>query len=283
MTVPPDSLTKPTADSLPGDSATAVYVIPVAKIGPALPVAPFKQTTEEVLPNFFYTRYSKDLQPHPRSFDSESWIIPVLLGTVFLLGIINTFYFKEVRLILMGIFKRVGLMKLLEEENTMVRRSILLMIFLFLMVSPVFIYQISEYLNLKTAFFPFIPAYFQLLVLGAGALGLKLLTINIIGNLFYAREESGSYILGIIVMNCILGVALIPITLGIKFASSPYNIWILFIGIGLFILLYFYSLLIGLLAGLRNGTLSKFHLFLYFCTLEILPVFLIIKAVRNLI
>jgi hypothetical protein len=284
MISPPDSLVHAANSGNLPDSVMVAPAIPVAEIGPPLPVPVFsKPETEEKLPNFFFTHYSKDLQPHPRYSDAEGWIVPSLLGAVFLLGIINTFYFKEVRIILMGIFKRSGISKLLEEENTMIRRSIVMMILLFLIVSPVFAYQISGLLQVQTAYLPYIPAYFQLLLLGAGSLGFKLLTINIIGNLFYAKEESGNYIIGIIVMNCILGVALIPVTLGIKLAPAPFNTWALYAGIALFIALYLYSLIIGWLAGLRNGTLSKFHLFLYFCTLEILPVFLIIKAVRNLI
>ncbi len=280
MNKPPDSLITTINDSIIVDSNS---VAPLANKDTTLATPQPIQAKEEALPNFFFTEYSKDLTAHPRYIDAESWIIPLLLGAVFLLGIINTFYYKEVRILLMGIFKRASLMKLLEEENTMIRRSILMMILLFLIVSPVFVFQISGILNLTTAYLPFIPAYFQLMLLGAGALGLKLLTINIIGNLFYSKEESGSYILGIIVMNCILGVVLIPVTLGIKLAPAPFNTWALYTGIALFLLLYLYSLIIGWVAGLRNGTLSKFHLFLYFCTLEILPVFLIIKAVRNLI
>jgi hypothetical protein len=282
MINPPDTTLAPAADSLNADSV-ASYVVPSAVIGPPQEAPQIYQPVNEVLPNFFFTSYSKDLQPKLRVYDAESWIVPLLLGAVFLLGIINTFYFKEVRMILMGIFKRAGLSKLIEEENTMMRRSILMMILLFLLVSPVFVYQIFNFLGLSTAYLPYFPAYFQLLLIGAGALGLKLLTINIIGNLFLVKEEAGSYTLGIIVMNCILGVLLIPITLGIKLAPAPYDSGLLYAGIALFSILYLYSLFIGWFAGLRNGTLSKFHLFLYFCTLEILPVFLIIKAVRNLI
>ena len=215
--------------------------------------------------------------------DSESWIIMLILAALFLIGIIKTYYQKEAQIILLGVFKRAGLIKLVQDENTMMRRCIVLLMLLFLVISPVFVYQLSEYFNLKTAFLPYFPAYLQLLLIGAGALSLKLLTIYTIGQLFYTQDESASYILGIVVMNCILGIAFIPITLGIKLSNEPYNHGFIYSGLALFCLLYLYSLIIGWVSGFRNGKLSKFHLFLYFCSLEILPVFLIIKAVRNLI
>jgi hypothetical protein len=283
MISPPDSIQNVGNDSLMRDSLDALARIPQAEIGPPLPVAPFKETISEILPNFFYTQYSKDMQVHDRLIDSESWIVLLLLASLFLIGIIKTYYQKETQIILLGVFKRAGLVKLVKDENTMMRRCILLLMLLFFIVSPVFVYQLSGFYNLKTAFLPYFPAYFQLLLIGAGALSLKLLTIQLIGRLFYSQDEATSYLLSIIIMNCILGIAFIPITLGIKLTNAPYNEIFLNAGVFLFCLLYLYSLIIGWLAGFRNSRLSKFHLFLYFCSLEILPVILIIKAVRNLI
>jgi hypothetical protein len=283
MISPKDSIQQTVTDTLTSDSIEVLIPIHQAEIGPALPVAPFKETVTEILPNFFFSKYSKDMEAHSRLIDSESWIILLILAALFLIGIIKTYYQKEAQIILFGVFKRAGLNKLLQDENTMMRRCIVLLMLLFFMISPVYVYQLSGYYNLKTAFLPFFPAYFQLLMIGAGALSLKLLTIQFIGRLFYTQEESASYILAIVVMNCILGIAFIPITLGIKLTNAPFNELFMNIGLVLFCLLYLYSLIIGWISGIRNSNLSKFHLFLYFCSLEILPVILIIKAVRNLI
>jgi len=283
MISPADSIQLTGKDSLMSDSLDALNSIPQAVIGPPLPAAPFKETVPEILPNFFFTQYSKDMQVHDRLIDSESWIILLLLASLFLIGIIKTYYQKETQIILLGVFKRAGLIKLINDENTMMRRCIVLLMLLFFIVSPVFVYQLSGFYNLQTAFLPYFPAYFQLLLIGAGALSFKLLIIQFIGRLFYTQDESSSYVLSIIIMNCILGIAFIPITLGVKLTNAPFNEVFLKAGVFLFCLLYLYSLIIGWLAGFRNSRLSKFHLFLYFCTLEILPVILIIKAVRNLI
>lgn len=283
MISPNDSIQQIVTDTLTGDSVEELTRIHRAEIGPALTVAPFKETSTEILPNFFFSDYSKDMEAHDRLIDSESWIISLILAALFLIGIIKTYYQKEAQIILLGVFKRAGLIKLLQDENTMMRRCIVLLMLLFFIISPVFVYQLSGFYNLKTAFLPYFPAYFQLLMIGAGALSLKLLTIQFIGRLFYTQEESASYILVIVVMNCILGIAFIPITLGIQLANAPLNELFLNSGLIFFCLLYLYSLIVGWVSGIRNSNLSKFHLFLYFCSLEILPLFLIIKAIRNLI
>jgi hypothetical protein len=237
----------------------------------------------EILPNFFFTTYTKDFRPRLRKADAEAWILPLLLAAFFLAAIVNTLFPKTIRNILMNFLKRDAFRKIREEDNQLYRRTLALMLLIFLVVSPVFIYQVAGYFKLSTAFLPFMPAYWQLFLIGAGILGFKLFTIQVLGYLFNCTVEAGQYITGIILMNCFLGVLFIPVSLGIKISAAEISGYLLMGGIGLFGLFYLISLLIGIGAGIRSEALSKFHLILYFCTLEILPVFLIIKTVRNIL
>lgn len=254
-----------------------------ANIQTAKPQAEAKVEEPEILPNFFFTTYSKDFRPRLRQTDAEGWILPLLLVAFFLAAIVNTLFPKTIRNILMNFLKRDAFRKIREEDNLLYRRTLALMLLIFLVVSPVFIYQVAGHFNLSTAFLPFMPAYWQLFLIGAGILGLKLFTIQVLGYLFNCTVEAGQYITGIILMNCFLGVLFIPVSLGIKISTAEISGYLLMGGIGLFGLFYLISLLIGIGAGIRSEALSKFHLILYFCTLEILPVFLIIKTVRNIL
>lgn len=254
-----------------------------AIIGPPIDIPNSEIKSGEILPNFFFTEYSTDLKPKPRIIDADAWILPVLLMSFFFLAIVNTLYSREMKNILVSLVKTEGIKKISEQENTMSWRSLLLLLLLFLIVSPVFLFQTSEHFNLSTAFLPYLSPYFQLMLIGAGLLGLKILMIGFIGNLFYVQQEAARYITGIVVMNALLAILLIPLSLGIKLGGEVYTEYILKSGLAIFALCYLYSIVNGLIAGLRSKTLSKFHLFLYFCTLEILPVFIIIKTVRTLI
>ena len=255
-----------------------------AIVSPAVEIIRSSEEEAEVaLPNFFFTEFSPELKAKPRIIDPDAWILPVLLLSFFFLAIVNTLYNREIKNILASLVKSEGIKKIAEHENTMVWRSLLLLLLLFLLVSPVFLFQTSEFFHLSTAFLPYLSPYFQLMLIGAGLLGLKILMIGFIGNLFYVQLEAARYITGIVVMNSLLAALIIPLSLGIKLSGETYTEYILVTGLVLFALCYLYSIVNGLLAGLRSSTLSKFHLFLYFCTLEILPVFIIIKTVRTLI
>jgi hypothetical protein len=247
------------------------------------PAVKEKVEEPEILPNFFYTSFTKELRPRLRKTDAEGWVLPLLLCAFFLAAIVNTLFPKTIRNILMNFLKRDTFRKIREEDNLLYRRTLALMLLIFLIVSPVFIYQVAGYFDLSTAFLPFMPAYWQLFLIGAGILGFKLFTIQLLGYFFNCTVEAGQYIAGIIMMNCFLGVLFIPISLGIKISASEISGYLLMAGLGLFGLFYLISLMIGISAGIRSEALSKFHLILYFCTLEILPVFLIIKTVRNIL
>lgn len=259
------------------------HVVVSALIEPAAEIPVDTTATQTIFPNFFATEFSKDLEPKPRVIDSDAWILPVLLMSFFFMAIVNTIYNREIKNVLVSLVKTDGLKKIADQENTLVWRSLLLFLLLFLIVSPVFMYQTSEFFHWSTAFLPYLSPYFQLMLIGAGLLGLKILMIGFLGNLFYVQKEAAHYITGIVIMNGIIAALIIPLSLGIKLAGANYTEYILFAGLGFFALCYLYSIVNGLLAGLRSSSLSKFHLFLYFCTLEILPVFIIIKTVRTLI
>lgn len=182
---------------------------------------------------------------------------------------------------LLSVFKRDGLRKLGDEDSIIIRRTQVLLLLLSFTILPVFLYQLAGYMKLTAAFSGFIPLYLQLLLIVTGMVGLKLFSIQALGYLFNRREESAVYINGIMVINGITGLLLIPVSLGILLAPGAMATGFVITGSVITVLLYLHSLVTGLKAGIR-GRISTFHLILYLCTLEILPVFVFVKAVKVL-
>lgn len=259
----------------------AADTVAVAIIEP--PVIIYREIKQDSFPNFFRTTYSKPLEPKQKLEDANSWILPFLLICFFFLALLNTLYPKEIMIILNGVFKKGGLKKLEELDNNIIWRCLLLFLLLFLLVSPVFMFQTASYFDWDTAFLPYLSPYFQLLFIGAGLLGFKILFIGLIGNIFFVQEEAAGYVTGMVVMNSILAAVLIPISLAIKLSPLIYTGYILSGGLIILGVCYLYIVANAMVTGLRSPNLSLFHLFLYFCTLEILPVFVIIKTVKTLI
>jgi hypothetical protein len=235
-----------------------------------------------VLPNFFFTTYSKDFKVDKRNFDADSWILPLLLFAVFFLGIINTYFFKETRQLFSSIFKKGSFKRLLDEENVMIRRTVFLLVLLFLIVTPIFFFQVYTFYNGRPEYIPLVPPYIQILLILSAIFGLKLFGIRFFGYIFSCSSLAMSYISSILISFIIAGLFLIPIALFIKISVAEISSVLVYSGIGILSTTYAISLLAGIISAWREEKLSKFHLILYFCTLEMLPLFIIIKTVKDL-
>lgn len=271
------------ANNLADTNASIVFSENPAKAVISEPVIVAKEKPAGPLPNFFHTEFDPSLTAKPRISLPDSWILPLLLTGFFFLALIQTLYPKEIFTILKSIVKRDGLRKLEEQESNQIWRCLLLFLLLFLVVSPVFMYQTADYFGWKTAFLPYLSPYMQLMLIGAGLLGFKILVIAFIGVLFLMEQQSVQYVTGIIIMNAFTAALLIPVSLGVQLSGPEYAHQILIGGLAFCGVFYLFSVVNGIVTGLKYSPLSKFHLFLYFCTLEILPVLIIIKTVKTLI
>ena len=234
-------------------------------------------------PNFFYTEYTPNLKAQPRILDATGWIVPLILVSFFLLSLIHVIYPKAFLSLLANIFRLGGIRKLRDEESATNRGALALMMLIFILVFPVFLYQMVSYFEVEPDFFVGIPIYFRLLLLTSLLLLGKLMVLKVLGFLFNCQDETMDYRNGILLMNGLAVFVLIPISLVLKIADADLIKLGIYLGGSFFLIFYCFSILIGLRSGWRSVHVSKFHLFLYFCTLEILPVFLIAKSMKTII
>ncbi|MBX7203510.1 MAG: DUF4271 domain-containing protein [Bacteroidia bacterium] len=277
---PPDTLTthtaSPRADSTHGVAridSIAVFSNSQSNIIPSVPSA---------APNFFFTEYTKALPLKPRVLRADSWIAPLLLLLVFVLAILFTSYAKELLGLVLSPFRKGGIRKINAEENFMARRTLYAMLLVFLFALPVFIYQTLLYTGFHVRLIPGMPMYPQLAGLCVGLIGLKLLLIRFTGSLFMYKAEANSYVHGFILVVSLAAVILIPASLtGLYLPAQTFE---LVLGGTWFVvaLTYLGGIITGMNTALKGLNISKFHIFLYFCTFEIFPALLMFKVIRNM-
>ncbi|MCB0665247.1 MAG: DUF4271 domain-containing protein [Saprospiraceae bacterium] len=110
-----------------------------------------------------------------------------------------------------------------------------------------------------------------------GAYMLKHLTLNTLASTFPVEKETGLYGFVTLLVNILLGIALLPLNLLVAFGPAgvvPFAIWA---GIGLIILLYLFRQLKGLFISGRLVRSYVFHFFLYLCSAEIAPLLIVGK------
>jgi hypothetical protein len=109
---------------------------------------------------------------------------------------------------------------------------------------------------------------------------LKIALIRISGFIFKTGKEASEYISAIFLFINILGLFLLPVVICLAFIEKADPRIFIYTGyfiIGSFLCL---RLLKGLVIGFGSNRVSKFYLFLYLCTLEIIPFVILIKLFK---
>lgn len=107
--------------------------------------------------------------------------------------------------------------------------------------------------------------------------GFKIVIVRLAGFIFQSQKEVAEYSTMIFLFCNILGLFLLPIVVCIAFVKEVSPLVFIYSGFSIFVLLLFVRLLRGVVIGINSIRVSKFYLFLYLCTLEILPFVIMVK------
>ncbi len=95
------------------------------------------------------------------------------------------------------------------------------------------------------------------------------------------KKESSQYSFTIEVFNICAGLALLPLNFFISFGSSKLSQFALYLAIAVFGIIFLIRTIRAVLLSSRYLVRNKFHYFLYLCTCEIGPVFVLIKILTD--
>lgn len=220
--------------------------------------------------------------PEPSLISISIGQLLVMLSTVLLLGIVNILYRREAAMILSTPFRRDGYRKLMEDENLIIRRAQQLLSLLSVFVLSAFVYDIFNYLGVRFFVIPYAPFYMNVFVLVSALIFFRYAAAWITGYIFEVKELSRQYNYRLLVVNCITGLVMLPFMVSLRL--SPDTLQPLFTWSGIGVLLMFYSIGVASCVDLvwHFEGISKYHIFLYFCTLEIAPYIVLFKALSSL-
>jgi len=105
---------------------------------------------------------------------------------------------------------------------------------------------------------------------------LKISIIRILESIFKTYHASGDYLLNLLLINAFAGLLLLPLLIFVVYMKSIYSLYICLI---LFSILFIFRFVRGFVIGLSYSKFSYLLLFVYLCTLEILPLIILAKLV----
>jgi len=241
-------------------------------VSPLPPHKQFKQTTSVFAPHSLVPKHNG---PLPIEKQSTDWFTLIFVACLFILAWIQTSYAKRLGQIFKAVAQSHYVNQLEREGNLFKERISLGLGFIFYTISSIFVFLIVRK-------FAGIPDGFHNLTFTAiimcGLMAYQLIKSSLVylsGIIFDTREAARQYQLNILIFNYVIGITLFPLAIVVFYWD---NILLMTTGIILVVLLLLYRLYRGILTGLTNKSYNLFYLFLYLCTLEILPLILLYKV-----
>lgn len=225
--------------------------------------------------------YSVDAVKNPLKKGSnlpkgEVWALAFIAGFLVLFALLKYSFSRQLLVIIQSFFSNRILANLNKEDNLFSSWPFLLLFILFGFVIGMFYYQVTQFYQLAGGFQYFITLSALIVLLYAG----KLAILKLLGYILQIGKPVGEYITilyltyfntGMIFIPLVAAFALSPLKFGIYYIIASYII------LGLVIAIQFTRASVSIL---QHYKFPKLYLLLYFCTFEICPILILIKAIR---
>ncbi len=105
---------------------------------------------------------------------------------------------------------------------------------------------------------------------------LKLTVIRLSGIVFKTRNDTNEYLITNIIFNLVTGLVALPFVFSAHYSNNDIILWVSAAIFGLGLIMKFIR---SVFVGLTMQTFPVFYIFLYLCTLEILPLLIMYKLI----
>ncbi|MBN1182862.1 MAG: DUF4271 domain-containing protein [Bacteroidales bacterium] len=208
------------------------------------------------------------------------WMFGIIIASLLLLTWIKLYYNKYFVQIISSLLNYQLSFKLHRDRNVLYARISGLLNIVFILNLGLFLQITMQYFNINLFHFSGFINYLLYCSLIALFSIIQVIILKVLGAIFFRTKEFNEYIHNIFVSNKGAGIFLLPIILCLPYISDALVKPLIYIGLGVVVVLYFWRFIRGYKI-IINKDILKFYLILYFCTLEILPVLLLYKYLQS--
>jgi hypothetical protein len=208
------------------------------------------------------------------------------IGLMLAVGLITYVMYaqrKRLNVIINAIMADRYFKQFVREENTLVQRVFLILTLVFAVTLPLFIMQLIDFYAWNTAGIKGFTLYIILVLFLASAYFVKIIVASFLGYVFEMDDLVKSHFYNVFLTNNMLGLVLLPVVALVAYATAIPLWFLVKFGVYSIILSYVFRTVrsIYMNVGYKGG--AVYHLFLYFCTLEILPLVVLFKLLSSTI
>ena len=223
--------------------------------------------------------YHGNFNVRPREYQPPDWTTGILILCFILVAWTQTFYNKRIRQVFKAPFSKRFTNQLTRDGNLFKERISVSLGIVYILCFSLLLYEYNEQI-LKIGF----PKFQGVVLFGLIALvnivyfALKVALVQTLGIIFKTRETTFNYLLNMLIFALLSGPAIMVYLVFILYLNNPI---VLHIGLIFFILTLVFKFVRGLLIGIGLTKFSYLFLFVYLCSLEILPLLVFIKFLLN--
>jgi len=214
-------------------------------------------------------------KPSENQKSQPDWIFGILLLGFILLTWSSFFYFNRLKQIFLAPLSKRFLNQLIRDGNLFKERISIALAMIYVLGFSLLFYLANQVI-LKIPLANIRSVFVYLMIMGSLVTFWLIKTglIRLLGIIFKTSSTTRDYLLNMLIFNIVTGILLLPALVCTTYLKS--NI-LLYITIIIWAILVIFRFLKGFYIGLSLTKFSYLFLFVYLCTLEIMPLMILIK------
>lgn len=217
------------------------------------------------------------INPRFLSKEKNDGLLMLFILLAGIVGAVQLFYKKRFNMLTKALFIERFAFQMVREENILTQRIALLLNGVFIGIFAFFVYFTAKLFGDPSLTF---SSYWLILLFCGIFFGSKYLLNRMIGFLFLVEKEVKEFVFNYFLVLQFLGIVLVFTAYWAVFSSIGRH-WAIYFAWGLFVLAWMYQFFRGVRITSGNKRISKLYLLCYLCTLEILPVLLLVGFLRK--
>ena len=269
----PDTITPKTLKPL--DSATIAFIADSVSKGLGYPILDFDKLNEAYRLSSIKKNALQDGLELPKG---ENWVLAFIVFLLLFFAILKQNFSKQLMAIVQSFFSNRALNNLNKEDNLFTSWPFLLLFIQFGFTIGMFFYLIAKNQGqgfVATGFQSYLTISLVVIILYV----FKIFLLRLLGFIFNIQRAVNEYVS--ILYLSYFNSSLLFMPLVVIFALSPLtnsHVYIV-ISISLIAMIFIFQFIRAGINILSHYSFSKVYLFLYFCTLEICPILILIKTI----
>jgi len=209
----------------------------------------------------------------------DVWVLAIIGFLLVLFAVLKNSFGKQLSAVVQSFYSNRALSNLNKEDNLVTSWSFLLLFLQFGFTIGMFFYLVAQYQELPQikqegfAFFVTISVGVIFLYL------LKIVCLRFIGFVFDVQRPLHQYISILYLSYFNTSLLFIPIIIAFALSAKKYGSSYILLGVSALIIIFVFQFIRAAVNILSQYRFPKLYLFLYFCTLEICPILILVKAV----